>query len=51
VIGRFASKLWFEQHHIEKKFKTIEAEDMMSLPTSLTRGRSVFAESAELAVA
>ena len=34
-----------------KRFKTIDAEDIMSIPTSLTRGESVFASEAELAVA
>jgi len=34
-----------------KRFKTIDAEDIMSFPTSLTRGESVFASNAELAIA
>jgi len=34
-----------------KRFKTINAEDIMSIPTSLTRGESVFASNAELAFA
>jgi len=34
-----------------KRFKTIDAEDIMSIPTSLTRGESVFAREAELALA
>ena len=35
----------------KNRFKTINAEDIMSIPTSLTRGRNVFASNAELAVA
>ena len=34
-----------------KRFKTINAEDIMSIPTSLTKGNSVFVKSAELAIA
>ena len=34
-----------------KKVQKIIAEDIMSIPTSLTRGKSVFVESAELAFA
>ena len=32
-------------------FRTINAEDIMSIPTSLTRGESVFASDTELAIA
>jgi len=35
----------------KKRFETINAEDIMSIPTSLTRGESVFARNAELALA
>jgi len=34
-----------------KRFKTISAEDIMSIPTSLTRGESVFARTTDLAFA
>lgn len=30
--------------------ETINAEDIMSIPTSLTRGESVFAKNVELAI-
>jgi hypothetical protein len=34
-----------------KKYKTINAEDIMSFPTSLSRGENVFAKNVELAFA
>jgi len=34
-----------------KRLKTINAEDIMSIPTSLTKGMSVFAKNTELALA
>lgn len=50
VIVNERSKQQLNQTTI-KRFKTTNAEDIMSIPTSLTRGESVFARNAELAVA
>jgi hypothetical protein len=36
---------------VDKRFKKINAEDLMSIPTFLTKGKSVFVKNAELALA